>query len=242
MYRIVPVSFRDNTLTVAVCDPQNLAVQDELRNFLGYDIRSVVATEREIKAALDRYYSASGESVESLVADMESDEELAKKAEAVNKEGPLDLTNIEALADSAPVRKLLNMVCCWRSRIMPATSTSSRSRTSSGSASRPTACSTRWCRRRGIWPLPLRPGEGHGRSRHRRAAAAAGRPDRADRGRAARSTCGFRSCPRMFGESVVMRILDRSVVSLDLAKVGMDACPRSKSFRQVIRSPTASSW
>ena len=48
LYRIVPVSFRDNTLTIAMCDPQNLAIQDELRTFLGYEIRAVVATERDI--------------------------------------------------------------------------------------------------------------------------------------------------------------------------------------------------
>jgi type IV pilus assembly protein PilB len=42
--------------------------------------------------------------------------------------------------------------------------------------------------------------------------------------------------PTMFGESVVMRVLDRSVVSLDLNKVGMDA-PTMKEFRTVIHKP-----
>jgi type IV pilus assembly protein PilB len=42
--------------------------------------------------------------------------------------------------------------------------------------------------------------------------------------------------PTMFGESVVMRILDRSVVSLDLNKVGMDQ-PTLKKFRDVIQKP-----
>ena len=41
MYRIVPIEFDGNTLTVAMCDPQNLACQDELRTFLGYNIRVV---------------------------------------------------------------------------------------------------------------------------------------------------------------------------------------------------------
>src|SRR5262249_11716128 len=104
-----PISFRDNTLTIAVCNPQNLAIADELRTFLGYEIRSVVATERDVENALKRYY-ASAESVESLVQDMDSDEELAAAAAAAEKEGPIDLTSVEALADSAPVRKLLNMV------------------------------------------------------------------------------------------------------------------------------------
>ena len=42
---IMPIEFDGDTLTVAMCDPQNLSVQDELRTFLGYDIRVVVATE-----------------------------------------------------------------------------------------------------------------------------------------------------------------------------------------------------
>ncbi len=42
--------------------------------------------------------------------------------------------------------------------------------------------------------------------------------------------------PTMFGESVVMRVLDRSVVSLDITKVGMDA-PTLKVFREVMRKP-----
>ena len=40
-----PIEFDGDTLTVAMCDPQNLSVQDELRTFLGYNIRVVVATE-----------------------------------------------------------------------------------------------------------------------------------------------------------------------------------------------------
>ena len=69
-----------------------------------------MTTEREIKQAMDRYYNAAGESVESIIADLEDDEDLLKQAEALAGDGPIDLTGAEALADSAPVRKLLNMV------------------------------------------------------------------------------------------------------------------------------------
>ncbi len=111
MYRIVPLEFSDNTLTIAMCDPQKLTIRDELRTFLGYDIKAMVATEREIAKALAKYYATGSESVESLVANMEQDDELREAAEAAEGgEGPLDLTNVEAMADSAPVRKLLNMV------------------------------------------------------------------------------------------------------------------------------------
>ena len=48
LYRIVPVSFEDDALTIAMCDPQKLSILDELRSFLGYEIRAAVATEKEI--------------------------------------------------------------------------------------------------------------------------------------------------------------------------------------------------
>src|ERR1044071_6189989 len=50
MYRIVPTEFDGDTLTVAMCDPQNLSVQDELRTFLGFNIRVVVTTESGMKS------------------------------------------------------------------------------------------------------------------------------------------------------------------------------------------------
>ena len=95
-----------------MCDPQNLTIQDELRTFLGYEIRAVVATERDILKCLDNAtIRPAPKASRSLVADMEDDEDLAKAAAAVDgKDGPIDLANVEALADSAPVRKLLNMV------------------------------------------------------------------------------------------------------------------------------------
>ena len=54
-----------------------------MRSFLGYDIKPMVATERDVLRALDRYYSVGGESVETLIAGMEQDEELLAGLELV---------------------------------------------------------------------------------------------------------------------------------------------------------------
>lgn len=110
LYRIIPLSLKDNVLTIAMCDPQKLSIRDELRTFLGYEVRPVVATEQSVSAALDRYYASSSESFETLVADMEDDEQLTAAVDSAQGGGPIDLTSVEAIADSAPVRKLLNMV------------------------------------------------------------------------------------------------------------------------------------
>ena len=109
LYRVIPLSFRNDILTVATAEPQNISVMDELRNFLGYQIRPVVTTPKEIEVALERYYATDdGDSVEALIETMKNDSSFMDELEeSANGE---DLTSAEALAESAPVRKLLNMV------------------------------------------------------------------------------------------------------------------------------------
>ncbi|TWU66157.1 MULTISPECIES: GspE/PulE family protein [Crateriforma] len=109
LYRVIPVAFEDDRLTVATCDPQNLTIQDELRTFLGIEIGMVVATEHDVLQAIEKYYDSESESVEKLVAELAEDEELKASINALDNE-KFNITDAEALADSAPVRKLLNMV------------------------------------------------------------------------------------------------------------------------------------
>ncbi len=109
LYRIVPIAFEGNLLTVATCDPQNLTIQDELRTFLGLEIGMVVATEHDVLQTIEKYYDSESESVEKLVAELAEDDELKSAISALDSE-KFNITDAEALADSAPVRKLLNMV------------------------------------------------------------------------------------------------------------------------------------
>jgi type IV pilus assembly protein PilB len=236
MYRIVPIAFRDDTLTIALCDPQNLSIQDELRTFLGYEIRAVVATERDVLKALDRYYAASGESVESLVQDLDTDEELAAAAEAANREGPIDLTSVEALADSAPVRKLLNMVLLIAIRDH-----------ASDLHFEPFEDEFRIRIKADGVLYEMVPPPRHLAFAITTRIKVMANLDIAERrmpqdGRIELTVGGHpvdlrvSVLPTMFGESVVMRVLDRSVVALDLAKVGMDP-PTLKCFRDIMHKP-----
>jgi len=81
MYRVVPVQFEDEVLTIATAHPEDLSVQDELRTFLGVDIRIVVASERDIAQALENYYAEKEESFEKVVEGLANDESLRKLAE-----------------------------------------------------------------------------------------------------------------------------------------------------------------
>ena len=111
LYRIIPLSLEGNRLTIASAEPQKIQIADELRVLLGYDIRVCVATEPDIQEKIEKHYSSDTDSVESLINILETDTELEALAKAAaSRDGPISLDDIEALSESAPVRKLLNMV------------------------------------------------------------------------------------------------------------------------------------
>jgi type IV pilus assembly protein PilB len=236
LYRVVPLELTGNRLTIASSEPQKIQVADELRVFLGYDIHVAVATEPEISKVIEKFYAAETESVESLVDTLESDKELAAAAAAADRDGPIDLTSVEALAESAPVRKLLNMVLLLAIR--------------DGASDIHFEPFEHEFRIRlkadGVLQEMVPP------PRHLAFAITTrikvmANLDIAERrlpqdGRIELNVGGHpvdlrvSVLPTLFGESVVMRVLDRGVVSLDLAKVGMDE-QLLRRFREVIKRP-----
>jgi type IV pilus assembly protein PilB len=236
LYKIIPIDFKEDTLTIAMCEPQKLTVQDELRTLLGYNIKAMVATEREVMKALERYYASGTESVESIVADLEADEELAAAAEAVSGEGPVDLTSAEALADSAPVRKLLNMVLLMAIKDH-----------ASDLHFEPFEDEFRIRIKADGVLYEMVPPPRHLAFAITTRIKVMANLDIAERrlpqdGRIELTVGGhpvdlrISVLPTMFGESVVMRVLDRSVVSLDLNKIGLDD-NTLKEFRKIIHKP-----
>ncbi|MBA2117319.1 GspE/PulE family protein [Bremerella alba] len=238
LYKVIPVSYEEdhNQLTVATCEPQNLSTQDELRQFLGYDVKTVVATERDIQKTLDRYYSEDSESFEGLVRDLEGDNDLAKAAAALEGDGPIDITDAEALADSAPVRKLLNMVLLMAIKDH-----------ASDIHFEPFEEEFRIRIKADGVLFEMVPPPRHLAFAITTRIKVMANLDIAERrmpqdGRIELTVGGHpvdlrvSVLPTMFGESVVMRLLDRSVVSLNIEKVGMGDATL-KEFRQVMHKP-----
>ena len=237
LYRIVPISFDEdsNMLTVATCDPQNLTIQDELRTFLGMEISMVVATERDILQTLKRHYDSEAESVEKLVAELADDEELKAVISALETE-KFNITDAEALADSAPVRKLLNMVLLLAIKDH-----------ASDIHFEPFEDEFRIrIKAEGVLYEMVPP------PRHLAFAITTRIKVMADLDIAERRMpqdgrielmvgghpvdLRVSVLPTIFGESVVMRVLDRSVVNLSLENVGMDEVTM-KNFRSAIDRP-----
>ena len=110
LYRVIPLQLNDGVLTLATCDPQNIAMQDELRRFVGQEIRILVATENQILKAIDKHFNEETESIESIIRELKDNEELSRAAAQLAGDGPINLGDVTELVESAPVRKLLNMV------------------------------------------------------------------------------------------------------------------------------------
>ena len=82
---LIPVELKDGRLIVAMADPLNVLVQDELRLLTGYDIDVVVAPASEIKQAIEHYYGMRGRA-ESLAREREEMEETGEREEAIPPE------------------------------------------------------------------------------------------------------------------------------------------------------------
>jgi len=100
---VIPVNRAGPSLIVAMCDPSNIYAVDDLKFLTGYNIEAVVASEPSIRDAIERYYAEKGPSLEEIVGQVEEDVEVAKE----------EIESIEdaaKAADDAPVVKLVNLI------------------------------------------------------------------------------------------------------------------------------------
>jgi len=105
VYRIVPVSFENGSLTVAMADPLNVNAIDDLRFMLNCEVSGAVSNEQAVQEAIDKYYGGQKESIQDLVKDIDTDELQVREEEEMT-----DISDLEKLASSAPVVKLVNLV------------------------------------------------------------------------------------------------------------------------------------
>jgi type IV pilus assembly protein PilB len=232
IYKIMPISLKNNVLTVAMADPQNVAALDDLRNFLGYDVRGAVSNLADVEQAIERNYADKQDSIEDVI-DQLKEAGLDKGAE---EEATFDLASDEEIASAAPVRKLLNMVLLLAIKDQ-----------ASDIHFEPFEDEFKIRVRADGVLYEMVPPPRHLANAITTRIKVMAELDIAERrlpqdGRIELNVGGnpvdlrVSVLPTMFGESVVMRVLDRTVVQLDLQKIGMDATILRR-FRQIIRNP-----
>lgn len=231
LYKIMPISLVNDVLTVAMADPQNVAALDDLRNFLGFDIRGAVSSEADVDKAITRYYLEREDSIEDVLGEMDDDAEGGG-----GREGAIDIGSEEELVNSSPIRKLLNMVLLLAIKDK-----------ASDVHFEPFEDEFKIRVKADGVLYEMVPPPRHLANAITTRIKVMSNLDIAERrlpqdGRIELNVGGnpvdlrVSVLPTMFGESVVMRILDRTVVQLDLNKIGMDPTTLSR-FRTNLDEP-----
>lgn len=97
-YQALPIGFENGKLVLAMADPGNIVAVDDIRTMTGREIKVVVATRSGIMAALDRYQRLDGEA-----ADISA--QAAREFETED-----DLASVREVVEDAPIVKLVNLM------------------------------------------------------------------------------------------------------------------------------------
>lgn len=101
-YKIIPLEFKDNTLTIVMADPLDVRTLDDIRLLLGLEVKAVLASEIEIQEAIRKYYGVGAETLERIIAQKPPEEELKMEEEKAE--------DLEALAEDASIIKFVNQI------------------------------------------------------------------------------------------------------------------------------------
>src|SRR5579872_7270692 len=107
-HQILPLSRVGASLTIAMVDPTNVFAMDDIKFMTGFNIEPVVASESAIMEAIQKAYGqpATEENVDELLASMGDEADVELQAE----QAEMDLSELEKSADEAPIVKLVNIV------------------------------------------------------------------------------------------------------------------------------------
>jgi type IV pilus assembly protein PilB len=100
---VLPLKREGRTLTVAIADPNNVAAIEDIKFITRCDVFPVIAGEYTLRNAIDRYYQQSDAQLQSLLKSVEAEDDL----EVVEDQEDEDVKATD-LADDAPVVKLIN--------------------------------------------------------------------------------------------------------------------------------------
>ncbi len=105
-HKIIPVSRSGSSLIVAMADPTNLHAIDDIKFLTGYNVEPVVSSESAIHTAIERYYNV-GPSYEEVLEDFDlGDEDIDFSAD----EEEINALELEKASEDAPVVRLVNVL------------------------------------------------------------------------------------------------------------------------------------
>ncbi len=109
-YRVIPTEYdrESNALGVALAHPDNFHATDDLKTLMGFNVVARITTEEDMTEALNRYYpEEAAQSISDIIGELSTDEEVTRLE---GRGESIDLDELRAAAESSPVKKLVNLV------------------------------------------------------------------------------------------------------------------------------------
>jgi type IV pilus assembly protein PilB len=103
-HTVVPVNRAGSTLILATADPSNIFAIDDIKFLTGYNVEVVVASEEQIKRAIDRYYDKAT-ALDDIMGDFDDSD-----MEVVSDSDDVDVSALAKESEDAPVVKLVNLI------------------------------------------------------------------------------------------------------------------------------------
>jgi type IV pilus assembly protein PilB len=108
-YNVLPVNKTGATLTIAMADPTNVFAMDDIKFMTGYNVEPVVASELGIKSAIENYYGTTHSlELKKVMEDLQQSENA--DLEVMEEEEEFDVNALAAESEEAPVVKLVNLI------------------------------------------------------------------------------------------------------------------------------------
>jgi type IV pilus assembly protein PilB len=108
-YKLVPLEYDEpsKTLIIALASAANFRAVDDLQTLMGYRVVARIADSAKLEASLQKNYDVAPESIGDLLNEMAGDQHLALLE---NRGESIDLETVREMADANPVKRLVNMV------------------------------------------------------------------------------------------------------------------------------------
>ena len=108
-YHIIPIEYNkeQNELTVVLDSPDNFRATDDLSTLMGFKVTAKITDQDVLESALTKYYETEDEDINELIDEIQGDRFLA---EFEGRNQSIDLDELKELSESNPVKKLLNLV------------------------------------------------------------------------------------------------------------------------------------
>jgi len=105
-YCIIPISKIGSTLMVAMADPLNIFLMDDLKMLTNYKIEPVIATENDIKDAIGKYYGIHTQEISKIIDEMPAGEDIEVGA---GEDEQIDVSMMAEESQSAPIVKVVSL-------------------------------------------------------------------------------------------------------------------------------------